>query len=297
MIKKSIKTEKGIIVELEMSGRQKFILAGRTVLNRLRFIAILAGVGLFIVYWDTIKLHWDRWTHPRAAAVRELPEGQEFFCPMDPQVHESGYEPNGDVPNCPICGMPLSLHGKPGKEELPPGVTGRVTLSPDRVQMAGIQTVAVGYRPMSSKSRRSDTSRSTRAGCRGSSAEWTAMSRSSTWTRPMRWSTRATRWRRSTARNCTARHESWFSPPKSKGQATSRPPRGKSWSCWASDPEDIDRMVAAGEPARDVVIRSPRTGHVIEKKIVARRERGCENDALRGGRSLHSLDRSRRLRK
>ena len=95
-----------------------------------------------------MKSHWDRWTHPRAAANRELPPGQEFFCSMDPQVVRTTYEPNGDVPGCPICGMPLSIRATGQKEELPAGITGRVQLSPERVQMAGIKTVAVGYRPV-----------------------------------------------------------------------------------------------------------------------------------------------------
>jgi Cu(I)/Ag(I) efflux system membrane fusion protein len=133
----------------QLTGRQKLRLVGLVIMKRVRFFAILAGVGLFIVQWDNIKSHWDRWTHPRATASRELPSDKEFFCSMDPQVVRSTYEPNGDVPNCPICGMPLSIHDKGQKEELPAGITGRVRLSPDRVHMAGIQTVVVDYRPMS----------------------------------------------------------------------------------------------------------------------------------------------------
>ena len=123
----------------ELTGRQKLWLVGLVIMKRVRFIAILAGVGLFIVYWDTVKSHWDRWTHPRAAASRELPPGQEFFCSMDPQVVRTTYEPNGDVPGCPICGMPLSIRAKGQKEELPAGITGRVQLSPERDPNGGHQ--------------------------------------------------------------------------------------------------------------------------------------------------------------
>ena len=42
----------------------------------------------------------------------------------------------------------VCLPGKYEKEPLPPGVTARVQLSPERVQLAGVQTVAVAYRPM-----------------------------------------------------------------------------------------------------------------------------------------------------
>ena len=132
----------------ELSGRQKLWLVGLVIMKRVRFIAILAGVGLFILQWDNLKSRWDRLTHPRAAANRELPSDQEFYCSMDPQVVRTTYEPNGDVPGCPICGMPLSIRAKGQKEELPAGITGRVRLSPERMQMAGIKTVAVDYRPV-----------------------------------------------------------------------------------------------------------------------------------------------------
>ncbi len=135
--------------QLQMTGRQKLWLVCLVIIKRVRFLAIVAGVGVFLGYWDTVKLHLNRWTHPRSAAVRQVPGGKEFFCPMEPQVTRSSYEPNGDVPNCPICGMPLSLHDKPAEEELPPGVTGRVNLSPERVVMAGIKTATIGYWPMS----------------------------------------------------------------------------------------------------------------------------------------------------
>ncbi len=133
---------------MPVTGRQKLWLVGLVILKRVRFIAILAGVGLFIGYWDTVKSYWDRWTQPRSVASRELEPGHEFFCPMDPQVVRSTYEPNGDVPNCPICGMPLSIRKKGEAAKLPEGVTGRVQLSPERVQLAGIKTVAVEYRPV-----------------------------------------------------------------------------------------------------------------------------------------------------
>ena len=47
-----------------LTRRQKVRLVGLVILKRLRFIAILAGVGLFIGYWDTVKNYWDKWTRP-----------------------------------------------------------------------------------------------------------------------------------------------------------------------------------------------------------------------------------------
>ncbi|MEX0702596.1 MAG: efflux RND transporter periplasmic adaptor subunit [Planctomycetales bacterium] len=114
---------------------------------RLRFIAVLVGIGLVIGYWDTIRNHWDKWTRPESSAA-ELSPDSEFYCPMHPNVVRPGLEPNGAIPGCPICGMPLSKRKKGEAPELPAGVTGRVHLSPERVRMAGIATVPISYRPL-----------------------------------------------------------------------------------------------------------------------------------------------------
>ncbi len=130
------------------SAWKRFLLVLRVIEVRLRFIAVLVVVAMFIGYWDTVKNYWDKWTRPAAVAQRQLGPDQEFFCPMHPNVVRDTYEPNGDVPKCPICGMPLSIRKKGEKEPLPPGITGRVQLTPERIQLAGVQTVAVDYRPL-----------------------------------------------------------------------------------------------------------------------------------------------------
>ncbi len=132
---------------------QKFRLVGLVILKRVRFIAVLCAVGLFIGYWDTVMNYWDKWTQPGAVHSHELEPGQEFYCPMDPQVVRSTYEPNGDVPKCPICGMPLSVRKKGEAAKLPEGVTGRVQLSPERIQLAGIKTITVDYRPVAKQTK------------------------------------------------------------------------------------------------------------------------------------------------
>lgn len=126
---------------------QKLRLLGLVILKRVRFIAVLAGVGMFIGYWDTVMNYWEKWTQHGAVHSHELEAGHEFYCPMDPQVVRSTYEPNGDVPKCPICGMPLSIRQKGEAAKLPEGITARVQLSPERIQLAGIKTVPVEYRP------------------------------------------------------------------------------------------------------------------------------------------------------
>jgi membrane fusion protein, copper/silver efflux system len=132
--------------ETQLTRRQKLRLVGLVILKRLRFIAILLAVGVFIGYWDTVLNYWDKWMQPRSVSSGELDPGHEFYCPMDPQVIRSAYEPNGDVPKCPICGMPLSIRVKGAAAKLPEGITARVQLSPDRIQLAGIKTVPVEYR-------------------------------------------------------------------------------------------------------------------------------------------------------
>ena len=72
---------------------------------------------------------------------------------MDLQVIRSTYEPNGDVPKCPICGMPLSIRKKGESAKLPEGVTGRVQLSPERIQLAGIKTETIQYRPVAKQTK------------------------------------------------------------------------------------------------------------------------------------------------
>ena len=134
----------------ELTGRQKLWLVGLVILKRVRFIAILAGVGLLIVRWEDLKSHWDRWTHSHVTINRELPPGQEFFCSMDPQVVRSTYEPNGDVPGCPICGMPLESATRPRRKICPPA-----------------SRPACGFRPSACKWRVSRPWRSTIVPCRG----------------------------------------------------------------------------------------------------------------------------------
>jgi len=133
---------------MPVTGWQKLRLIGLVILKRVRFIAILAGVGMFVGYWDTVMNYWEKWTQPQNVASHELEPGHEFYCPMDPQVIRSTYEPNGDVPKCPICGMPLSQRKKGEAAKLPEGITGRVQLSPERIQLAGIKTATVGHRPV-----------------------------------------------------------------------------------------------------------------------------------------------------
>jgi multidrug efflux pump subunit AcrA (membrane-fusion protein) len=119
----------------------------KTIQARLRFIVILAIVGATIVYWDTLKAHYEKWTRPVAGEEAAASADSEWWCPMHPTIVR-------DHPDkCPICGMPLSKRkmsdGTRTTEALPPGVVSRVQLTPYRVATAGIQTVEVTYQPLS----------------------------------------------------------------------------------------------------------------------------------------------------
>ncbi|HWB09488.1 MAG TPA: efflux RND transporter periplasmic adaptor subunit [Pirellulales bacterium] len=113
-------------------------------LARLRFVGILALIGIVITQWDTLVAYYDRYTRPEQAAT--VTSGDvEWFCPMHPSVvRDNGKE------KCPVCFMPLSKRKKGGGHEdaLPPGVVSRVQLSPYRVVLAGVGTTAVDYLPL-----------------------------------------------------------------------------------------------------------------------------------------------------
>jgi Cu(I)/Ag(I) efflux system membrane fusion protein len=119
----------------------------KTIQARLRFIAILAVIGAVIVYWDTLKAHYEKWTRPFGGEEAAASTDTEYWCPMHPTIVR-------DHPDkCPICGMPLSkrkkAEGAVTDEALPPGVVSRVQLTPYRVATAGIQTTQIEYQPLS----------------------------------------------------------------------------------------------------------------------------------------------------
>ncbi len=130
--------------------RAKFVIHAIEV--RLRFIALFVGIGLTMAYWTTLEAYWDRWTRPNVIAAAGAADS-EYYCPMHPSVIRPGLEANGAVPSCPICGMPLSKRKKGELPELPAGVLTRIQLSPERVQLAGVKTVAASYMPLTKEIR------------------------------------------------------------------------------------------------------------------------------------------------
>jgi len=134
-------------------GWQAVRFAIKAIEIRLRFVAILVGIGLLIGYWDTLRNYWDKWMRPAGVENTRVAAGEEFYCPMHPSVVRDTLDPDGSIPKCPICGMPLSKHKKGTAPELPPGIVARVQLSPERVLMAGIETVPIAYRSLENEIR------------------------------------------------------------------------------------------------------------------------------------------------
>ena len=113
-------------------------------LARLRFVAVLVAIGAGITQWDTLVAHYEKLTRPVGDAVHVAGDA-EWFCPMHPSVvRDNGKD------KCPVCFMPLSKRkkGNASDEALPAGVVSRVQLSPYRVVLAGVQTWAVAYVPL-----------------------------------------------------------------------------------------------------------------------------------------------------
>jgi Cu(I)/Ag(I) efflux system membrane fusion protein len=116
-------------------------LAVRVLIVRLRFFLVLLAVLLLVGYWQTVRHYWGRLTGSRVAAA-PVASDTEFWCPMCPGVVS-------DVPaKCPICSMALVVRKKGEAVPLPDGVLARMQFSPYRVQLAGIRTAPVEYRPL-----------------------------------------------------------------------------------------------------------------------------------------------------
>jgi Cu(I)/Ag(I) efflux system membrane fusion protein len=115
-------------------------------LARLRFVAILIVIGVVITQWDLLIAYYEKWTRPAATAEKGGSE-YEWFCPMHPSVIR-----DNPKEKCPICFMPLSKRKKgeaAQAEPLPAGVVSRVQLSPYRIVLAGVNTWRVDYVPLS----------------------------------------------------------------------------------------------------------------------------------------------------
>lgn len=120
------------------------LMAVRALQVRLRFILVLAAALGVASQWDTLRNYWDRLTRTLVVGsgpMRAVSPNTEYFCPMDPVVVSK-------MPGkCDICNMALVRRSVGEMAPLPSGVLARMQLSPYRVQLAGIRTAPVEYRP------------------------------------------------------------------------------------------------------------------------------------------------------
>ncbi len=121
-----------------MSTKHSILTVTKVILARLRFVGIFIVAALVVGYWDSIKAHVDKWTRP-ASSYGEAVAGDEYYCPMHPQVVRS--QPG----SCPICNMDLKKRDPKDKAS---AVADRVQISPRRLALAGVGTTAVAYRPL-----------------------------------------------------------------------------------------------------------------------------------------------------
>ncbi len=114
----------------------------RVVLVRLRLLAVPLAAFAVVVSWPLLRNYWDRLTTGKPTGAAAVSVDTEYFCPMCPGVL-------ADWPTrCPVCNMTLVRRKRGEAVPLPDGVVARMQLSPYRVQLAGIQTTPVGYRPL-----------------------------------------------------------------------------------------------------------------------------------------------------
>jgi len=124
------------------STRLSAWLAVRVLIVRLRFFLVLLAVLLLVGSWPSLRHLWQRLTGAGNIEPRRMSEDMEFWCPMCPGVVS-------DFPGkCPVCNMALVRRKKEEATPLPDGVLARMQFSPYRVQLAGIRTAAVEYRPL-----------------------------------------------------------------------------------------------------------------------------------------------------
>lgn len=121
-------------------GRAGWLL--RIIEVRFRFVLLLVALLLIFGGWSALQARFDwLWRMVRGEKTREavVSSDTEYFCPMDPGVLSDWPE------KCPVCQMALVRRKKGDAAVLPTGVTARMQLAPERVQLAGVRTAPVEY--------------------------------------------------------------------------------------------------------------------------------------------------------
>lgn len=109
---------------------------------RLRFLFILLAIFAVVGKWELVQTYWDKLTRQARPPKEGVSSETEYWCPMCPGVVS-------DWPGkCPACNMALVQRTRGEAVPFPDGVLARMQLSPYRMQLAGVQTSAVAYRPL-----------------------------------------------------------------------------------------------------------------------------------------------------
>jgi multidrug efflux pump subunit AcrA (membrane-fusion protein) len=252
----------------------------RTIQARLRFVALLAAVGGVLVYWDTLKAHYEKWTRPLSGKETAAAPDIEYWCPMHPTVIRDHPD------NCPICGMPLSkrIKGTSSNEALQPGVISRLALSPYQVRVAGIESAAIGYQALSREISAAgfvefDERRLARISWRVSGRE-----------------NRIDRLHANVTGATVHKGDSLalvYSPELAStvtnlldarrgGNRDLESLSRQRLELWGIDDAQVQEIVQSGKPVSRLTIRSPINGHVIKKYAV-------EGDYLEAGNRLYDV--------
>ena len=123
---------------------EKAWLVTKILFLRLRFIFLFVVIGLIVGHWSWIMNVADRFLRPPAAEEAEQKAGEyEWYCGMHPWIVR-----NDPRALCPVCGMKLSQRKRGIQEKLSAGVLARLRLSESRVLQAGVGTEEVTYRTL-----------------------------------------------------------------------------------------------------------------------------------------------------
>ena len=109
---------------------------------RLRFILLVGILASIALLWPWFSSVWSsilvRFNPPVMGSA--VSANNEYFCPMDPGVVSVW------PAICPICNMDLITRTKGDAILLPTGVIARMQISPYRIALAGVRTVAIEER-------------------------------------------------------------------------------------------------------------------------------------------------------
>src|SRR5262245_37411236 len=109
---------------------------------RLRFVAVFLIIFLIVGQWDNFRDYWAKFNRTGMVDGASISPSTEYWCPMCPGV-------TSDWPGkCPVCNMALIRRAKGEMTPRPDGTLARMQLAPYRVQLAGVHTSPVEFRPL-----------------------------------------------------------------------------------------------------------------------------------------------------